>query len=255
MATDPKKSAKALKKIQDIQCCYPSSERTTMKYPLYAVCAAIALTFYPVIDATAQKNDKTYKHASQYQVAVLDQNLRVATGEDVTAGKTSTDSKLDAGGQGIHLLHTDAGDYRVEAPVNTGRSLLSAMASDRYHPAVTVHNKWFLDHVQPGTKVLFASQCAAPKKKHPNDTVRCTFWFPNPDSTTHEYMTQGDFTPFQEGDGSNTNKTANALCGTGKLSPSTEAEICDPKPAVAPAPTGSANAEAPVAPTPAPINN
>jgi hypothetical protein len=180
-----------------------------------------------VLCAVLAQGQKTYKHAPQYQVAILDQNLLVATGTDLTLGKTQTDAKLSGGGQGIHLLHTDAGDYRVEAPVNTGLSILSAMGSNAYRPAQTIHNKWFLDRVQAGTKVLFASECAGPSKRHPNDTVRCTFWFPDPDSTTHEYETLGDFTPYQAGDGSNTRKTANTLCGTGKLNPATEAQICN----------------------------
>ena len=103
---------------------------------------------------------------------------------------------------------------------------LSAMNSNAYHPAQTFHNKWFLDNVQAGTKVLFASQCVKPNKKHPNDAVRCTFYFPDPDSADHEYATMGDFTPVAFGDGSNTQKTAATLCGTGKLKPETEAELC-----------------------------
>ena len=192
---------------------------------------AILLSLVPPAFA---KDAKTYKHASQYQVAILDQNLRVATGSDVTLSRTTTDAKLDQGGQGIHLLHTEAGDYRVEAPVNKGLSFLSAMASNAYNPPVTVHNKWFMDGVQPGTKVLFAAECAKPSKKHPNGTVSCTFWFPDPDSTDHEYQTAGDFTPFVTNDGSNVQKAANTLCGTGKLSPAVEAQVC-PTPA-APAP-------------------
>ena len=43
-----------------------------------------------------------------------------------------------------------------KAPVNKGMTFLSAMASSAYNPAKTYHNKWFLDNVQPGTKVLFA---------------------------------------------------------------------------------------------------
>lgn len=181
-----------------------------------------------------QASGKTYKHAAEYQVAVLDQNLRVATSSDVTLAKTTTDAKLDGGGQGIHLLHTDAGDYRVEAPVNKGLSFLSAMASNAYNPPVTFHNKWFLDNVQPGTRVLFAADCAKPRKKHPNETVACTFYFPDPDKGDHEYETAGDFTPYTAGDGSNTQKTANTLCGTGKLNPATEAQICAQKIEAAP---------------------
>jgi len=178
---------------------------------------------------------KTYKHASEYQVAILDQNLRVATGSDTTLGKNMTDAKLSGGGQGIHLLHTDAGDYRVEAPINKGLSILSALGSNAYHPAVTYHNKWFLDNVQPATKVLFASECAKPSKKHPNEPVRCNFYFPDPDSSSHEYATLGDFTPFAAGDGSNTQKTANTLCGTGKLKPEVESQLCAGTPASTPA--------------------
>lgn len=204
--------------------------------PLSAV-LALALMLAGATGLNGQKTPKTYKHAAQYQVAVLDQNLRVVTGNDVTLSKTGTDSKLGAGGQGIHLLHTDAGDYRVEAPINKGASFLSAMAAGMANvpeAAQTIHNKWFLDTVQPGTKVLFAAACAKPNKKHPNDVVRCQYWFPDPDSTSHEYETIGDFTPYIVGDGSNMQNTANALCGTGKLNPATEAQICPQNPPPAP---------------------
>lgn len=200
--------------------------------------AALALLPMGILSLNAQNSGKTYKHAAQYQVAILDQNLRVDTGNDATLAKTQTDSKLGAGGQGIHLLHTDAGDFRVEAPVNKGASFLSAVAAGMANTpgaAKTYHNKWFLDGVQAGTKVLFASECARPNKKHPNETVRCTFWFPDPDSIKHEYETLGDFTPYTAGDGSNTAKAANALCGAGKLNPATEAMICPTTP-VAPLP-------------------
>jgi len=193
-----------------------------------------ALLLFPTL--VIAKEGKTYKHASEYQVAILDQNLRVATGNDVTLGKSVTDAKLNGGGQGIHLLHTDAGDYRVEAPINKGLSIMSALGSNAYHPAVTYHNKWFMDNVQPGTKVLFAAECAKPSKKHPNEPVRCTFYFPDPDSSDHEYATIGDFTPVAAGDGSNTQKTANTLCGTGKLRPDVEAQLCGGTPAPIPAP-------------------
>jgi hypothetical protein len=169
---------------------------------------------------------KSYKHAPEYIVAVLDQSQVLATGNDVTLGKTMTDAKLSPGGQGFHFLHTESGDYRVEAPVNSGRSFVAAMGTPRYQRAAVIHNKWFLDNVQPGTKVLFSAHCSNPNKKHPNDTVKCEFYFPDPDSTSHEYATMGDFTPYLQGDGSNTQKTANSLCGTGKLNPQTEAQIC-----------------------------
>ncbi len=212
-----------------------------MKVTPYRVVATVLL-FIPALGFA--KGDKTYKHASEYQVAILDQNLRVTTGSDVTLAKNTTDAKLGPGGQGIHLLHTEQGNYRVEAPVNKGRSFGLALATGMANAnrpawaqesAATIHNKWFLDNVEPGTKVLFAAECSKPNKKHPNDAVRCTFYFPDPDSAEHEYETLGDFTPYLFGDGSNTQKTANTLCGTGKLRPDVEAQLCggtpDPKPA------------------------
>jgi hypothetical protein len=214
-----------------------------------ASCSAVAAALFLIPALGFATDIKTYKHVTDYQVAILDQNLRVATGSDVTLAKTATDAKLDGGGQGIHLLHTDGGDYRVEAPVNKGLSILSAMGSNAYHPAQTFHNKWFMDNVQPGTKVLFASECARPSKKHPNEAVRCSFWFPDPDSTDHEYATVGDFTPYAAGDGSNIQKTANTLCGTGKLRPDVEAQLCSATPAPIPAP---ASVSAPI-PAPAPV--
>src|ERR1039457_6148654 len=87
--------------------------------------------------------EKVYKHASEYKVAILDENLRVETGRDETLAKTGTEAKLRGGGQGIHLLHTDAGVYHVEAPVNKGLSALSALGSNARNPAQTFHNKWF----------------------------------------------------------------------------------------------------------------
>jgi hypothetical protein len=214
-------------------------------------CTAVVAALFLISALGFAADRKTYKHAAEYQLAILDQNLLVATGNDVTLAKTTTDAKLSGGGQGIHLLHTDAGDYRVEAPINKGLSFLSAMGSNAYNPPVTYHNKWFMDNVQPGTKVLFASECAKPSKKHPNEAVRCTFWFPDPDSTDHEYATMGDLTPYTAGDGSNTQKTANVLCGTGKLKPEVEAQLCGGTPAPIPAPA-PVSASAPI-PAPAAV--
>lgn len=197
---------------------------TEMKGTTGAVMAALFLFVLAAPGLIRAQTAKTYKHASEYQVAVLDQTVNVATGADITRASTQTDAKLNGGGQNFHMLYNQQGNYRIEAPVNKGASILAALAVGANAP--TVHNKWFLDDVRPGTKVLFAAHCAKPSRKHPNQTVRCTFWLPDPDSATHEYETIGDFTPYVAGDGSNTQNTANALCGTGKLKPETEAQIC-----------------------------
>ncbi len=39
--------------------------------------------------------------------------------------------------------------------------------------------------------------CPKPGRKHPTNAARCVFWFPDPDSTDYEYLTVGDFTPYQ----------------------------------------------------------
>lgn len=194
-------------------------------------CIALILS---VSSLAFAQNHKTYKHSTEYIVAALDQNAQIATGSDLTLGKTQTDAKLSGGTQDFHFLHTDAGDYRVEAPVNKGASFLTAMNTPQYQRAPTIHNKWFLDSVHPGTKVLFAAHCGKPSKKHPNEAVKCEFWFPDPDSDSHEYATIGDFTPYINGDGSNAQKTANVLCGTGKLNPTTEAQLCGTQNQLAP---------------------
>jgi hypothetical protein len=204
---------------------------------LRAFCAPLFLA--PLTFSLCAQSTKTYKHAVEFQVAVLDETVHIQTGADATLGHTSTDAKLDGGGQGVHFLHIDNGDYRVEAPVNTGASILAAMATPRYQVAPTIHNKWFLDKTPPNTQVLFASKCANPNKKHPNATVRCTFWFPDPDSDSHEYMTLGDFTPYMVGDGANTTRVANSLCGTGKLNPETESKLCAAPPSEPPSGTTS----------------
>jgi hypothetical protein len=217
----------------------PNKESQMKITPCRAV--VTALLIFPAL--VFAKDGKTYKHASEYQVAILDQNLRVATWNDVTLGKNTTDAKLGSGGQGIHLLHT---------PINKGATFMSAMAAGMAnvpYAAQTYHNKWFMDKVQPGTKVLFAAECAKPNKKHPNDAVRCTFYFPDPDSSDHEYATIGDFTPFAAGDGSNMQKTASTLCGSGKLKPDVEAQLCGGTPSPIPAP---APAFTPI-PAPAPV--
>jgi hypothetical protein len=214
-----------------------------------SVAIAVVMLLVPALGFA--KDGKTYKHAAEYQVATLDQTLRVNTGSDVTLAKSGTDAKLSSGGQGIHLLYTDQGNFRVEAPVNKGRTFglafATAMANSNrpawaQQSSATIHNKWFLDNVRPGTKVMFAAECNKPNKKHPYDTVRCMFYIPDPDSTDHEYETTGDFTPILAGDSSNVQKAADTLCGKGKLSASVEAQMC-------PAPTPT-----PIAPPPQPAD-
>ncbi|HKO18273.1 MAG TPA: hypothetical protein VJU82_05250 [Acidobacteriaceae bacterium] len=148
--------------------------------------ALVGVSMFLLLVGSCSWAQKTYKHASEYELGILDTTARVYTGEDATLASTTTDAKLSAGGQSVHFLHTDRGNYRVEAPINKGMTILAAMAGPT---APTIHNKWFLDGLQSGTQVLFAAKCASPSKKHPYNTVRCSLWLPDPDSDSHEYLT------------------------------------------------------------------
>ena len=88
----------------------------------------LAVLIHLLVTFSIAEDQKTYKHASEYRAAILDENLRVSTGSDVTLAKTTTDAKLDRGGQGMNFLHTETGDYRVEAPVNKGRSFFASIS-------------------------------------------------------------------------------------------------------------------------------
>jgi hypothetical protein len=61
--------------------------------------------------------------------------------------------------------------------------------------------------------VLFAAGC---DKHH-----HCTFWLPNPDKVGKEFVTRGVFVP------SVAPSNTTSLCGTGKLSASVSAEVCE----------------------------
>jgi len=192
---------------------------------------ALSISILLLIPVYGFAKTKTYKHASEYQIGMLEMTIRKEFSNVETIAKTVTDRNLSSGNTlGFYILYTDAGFYRVQSPINKGLTYLSivdsALDKKQSKNAKTYINKWFLDNVESGTNVVFAAECNKPNKKHPNDMVKCRFWFPDPDSTYHEYATIGDFTPFILGDGSNTKNTANVLCGTGTLKPEVEAQLC-----------------------------
>jgi hypothetical protein len=83
--------------------------------------------------------------------------------------------------------------------------------------APTIHKGWFMDNLHEGDRVLFAAKC----KTYRNNHTSCQFWLPNPDKAGKEILTVGGFTPAV----AKTNTSQ--LCGTGKLSASVEAQVCN----------------------------
>lgn len=146
-------------------------------------------------------------HSSDYQVGTL-QTTEVAS--------TGTFTSCDHGcisqstGHNVHYLETESGLFVIDSPTSTAGSIFQSALVGANAP--DVHIQWFMDELHPGDKVLFAAACG----KH-ND---CTFWLPKPDKPGKEYITAGSFHPRV----AKTNTTQ--LCGTGKLSPSVEAQVC-----------------------------
>jgi hypothetical protein len=151
-------------------------------------------------------------HSSQYQVGILTNQYEARFH--------------------THYVRTADGLYSIEAPTSVGESIGSAIISDGR--ASYVNKEWFMDALQEGDKVLFASQC--PKKRN-----ICDFWLPDPNHPGKEFHTMGRFLP---GGGETNTQT---LCGKGKLKPEVEAQVCPAAPA---APAAPAQASAPAAPKP-----
>jgi len=94
----------------------------------------------------------------------------------LTLAKNTTDAKLGPAARASICCIPTPGLPR-RGSYQQGLTILSAMGFERLQPCEDLPHKWFLDNVQPGTKVLFASECAKASKKHPNEAVRCTFYF------------------------------------------------------------------------------
>lgn len=71
---------------------------------------------------------------------------------------------------------------------------------------------WFVTDLHEGDKLLFAASCTSANY--------CIYWVPDPSNPEKEIRTEGRFHPF------NPKSNTRALCGTGKLTPEMEAELC-----------------------------
>jgi hypothetical protein len=132
--------------------------------------------------------------------------LPVAVLSDVLA-------RLTSASHNVHYVETSEGTYGIEAPVSLGRTFMLGMLTPGGN-SPTLHKEWFMDLLHDGDQVLFAAGC---DKHH-----HCTFWLPNPDKVGKEFVTRGVFVP------SVAPSNTTSLCGTGKLSASVSAEVCQP---------------------------
>src|ERR1039458_1381023 len=173
-----------------------------------------ALAIVPLVFATLLVVSPAFAkdHAQWYQVGIFSSTGQLSDGTFANCYGSGCNSY--SAGHNIHYIRTQDGMYAVEAPISVGLSLLGALATEGNSP--TIHKEWFMDQLHEGDKVLFAAAC----DKHNN----CQFWLPNPDKVGKEFSTMGYYRP----DNAKTN--TGTLCGTGKLKPEIEAQVCPAKP-------------------------
>jgi hypothetical protein len=170
-----------------------------------------------VLVGFAQAREKD--HSADYQVGTFSSTGTISDGSyaNCSGGGCSAYSAA----HNIHYVSTADGVYAIEAPTSVAGTMLVGMMSGGNAP--TIHKGWFMDNLHEGDKVLFAAKC----KTYRNNHTSCQFWLPNPDKTGKEILTVGGFSPAV----AKTNTSQ--LCGTGKLSASVEAQVCNAAPAPA----------------------
>ncbi len=195
----------------------------------------------------AQAREKD--HSAAYQVGTFSSTGAISDGSYASCSGGGCSGYSAA--HNVHFVNTADGTYAIEAPTSLAGTMLVGMMSGGNSP--TIHKGWFMDNLHEGDKVLFAAKC----KTYRNSHTSCQFWLPNPDRADKEISTVGGFSPAV----AKTNTSQ--LCGTGKLSASVEAQVCDAAPAPAEQPaaaisqqpqavTGPAVQQAPQAPASAP---
>jgi hypothetical protein len=151
-------------------------------------------------------------HASQYQVGVFNTTDTVNAGTHSNAQNGGIETHTQK--YNVHFVRTNDGMYVIESPTSIGKILGNEWTKGDASMN-DAHIDWFMDELHEGDKVLFYAQC--------NKHDKCNFWLPKPDKPGKEYFTQGSFRP----DAAKTN--TGTLCGTGKLTPAVEAQVCKEK--------------------------
>ncbi len=168
-----------------------------------------------VLVGFAQAREKD--HSADYQVGTFTETVKA---DDGAVSQTSSGGLLGGSAvrtsnlsHNVHNVSTPDGVYSIEAPTSVAGLILAPNSN-------LTHKGWFMDNLHEGDKVLFAAKC----KTYRNNHTSCQFWLPNPDKTGKEILTMGGFSPAV----AKTNTSQ--LCGTGKLSASVEAQVCNPAP-------------------------
>jgi hypothetical protein len=174
-----------------------------------------------VLIGLAQAKEKD--HSADYQVGTFSSTGAISDGSYASCSGGGCSGYNAA--HNVHFVNTVNGTYSIEAPTSLAGTMLVGMMSGGNSP--TIHKGWFMDNLHEGDKVLFAAKC----KTYRNSHTSCQFWLPNPDKTGKEFATAGAFSPAV----AKTNTSQ--LCGTGKLTASLEAQVCNaaPTPAEQPA--------------------
>lgn len=147
-------------------------------------------------------------HTSEYQVGIFSSTGQLSDGSYAVCNGRGCSAY--SASHNIHYVRTTTGMYVIAAPISVAKTLGLGMLTGGNSPMV--HNEWFMDQLHEGDKVLFAPQC-----RKNND---CMFYLPNPDKVGKEYVSLGYFRP----DVAKSN--TQTLCGTGKLTPQVEAQVC-----------------------------
>jgi hypothetical protein len=151
------------------------------------------LFYLAVFICGALAKDKPYQVGVFQRSIVIDKGTVSEPHSDIFGNKSVTTKPVV---QVNALVTTSEGDYSINPPMGA--------------------KSWFMDNLQPGDKVLFSVECYM-------NGHHCFFKLPNPNKPTKTIRAEGNFTP-RNAHGPRTN--ASALCGTGKLTPEVEAEVC-----------------------------
>jgi hypothetical protein len=188
-----------------------------------------------VLVAFAQAREKD--HSADYQVGTFSSTGAISDGSYANCSGGGCSGYNAA--HNVHFVNTSSGTYSIEAPASMAGTMLVGMMSGGNSP--TIHKGWFMDNLHEGDKVLFAAKC----KTYRNSHTSCQFWLPNPDKAGKEIATAGAFSPAV----AKTNTSQ--LCGTGKLSRSIEAQVCNTAPAPEEPPAAAINQQLQAVTTPA----
>lgn len=137
-------------------------------------------------------------HAKDYMVGII-MGTKTVSGGNIQTCTSGQCLSTPVNTYSVYFK-VDNGEYRSGPPVAGG------ILTEPYI------KPFFAANLRQGDKILFAASC----DKHGS----CNFWFPDPDNKGKEIHTIGQFqsrTP---------ESNTQSLCGTGKLRPEIEAQVC-----------------------------